>query len=76
MRGSASSSPRISASSSMVRLDFEDVPAGLVAGLARAAVVLPAAERLADLAVALADAAGALLAVAELRDVDLRQREC
>src|SRR5206468_4161853 len=54
------------------QLDFEDVPAGLVAGAALA-VALRRAERGADIALADADAAGALLTVAELRHVDLRQ---
>src|SRR5262249_22169572 len=54
------------------QLDLEDVPAGRVAG-AGAGLLLPGPERLADLAVALADAAGALLAEAELGDLDLRQ---
>ncbi len=54
------------------QLDFEDVSAGLVAGAA-ARLALTGAERLADLARTLADAAAALLAVAELRHVDLRQ---
>src|SRR5262249_39362826 len=48
--------------------------AGLVAGAALG-VALAGAERLAGLAGALADAAGAFLAVAELRHVDLRQRD-
>src|SRR5262249_43219165 len=52
------------------QLDLEDVPARLVAG---AAVALRRGQRVARLALALADAAGALLAVAELRQLDLRQ---
>src|SRR5262249_30701568 len=54
------------------QLDFEDVAAGLVAG-AGLALALRRGQRLADLALALAGAAGAFLAVAELRQVDLRQ---
>src|SRR5262249_6741466 len=54
------------------QIDLEDVPAGLVAG-AGAGLALAGAERLAGLARALAHARRALLAVAELRDVDLRQ---
>src|SRR5262245_34150426 len=54
------------------QLDLEDVAAGLVAGLGLA-VALGGGQRLADLALALAGAAGVLLAVAELRDVDRRQ---
>src|SRR5262249_13020949 len=56
------------------QLDLEDVAAGLVAG-ALARLALAGAEWRAGGAVALAGAAGALLAVAELRDVDLRQRD-
>src|SRR5207237_10289047 len=56
------------------QLDLEDVAAGLVAGL-RVSVVLRRGQRLAGVAVALADATGALLAVAELRQLDLRQRD-
>ena len=73
MRGRASSSPRICGQLLHGQLDFEDVAAGLVAGLAGAVALAGAAERLPDVAVALADAAGVLAAVAELRDVDLRQ---
>src|SRR5262249_23820011 len=54
------------------QLHFEDVAARLVTG-PRLALALGGRQGLADVAVALADAAGALLAVAELRDVDLRQ---
>src|SRR5207249_4743127 len=53
------------------QLDFEDMAAGLIAG-ARV-VALGRGERLARIALALADPARTLLAVAELRDVDLRQ---
>ena len=52
--------------------DFEDVSAGLIAGLA-AVVALRRTERSANIAVAGADAAGAFLAELELRDFDLRQ---
>src|SRR5205807_10479524 len=55
-------------------LGVEDVPDGLVAGLALV-VALGSGQRLADVAVALADAAGVLLAVAELWNLDLRQRD-
>src|SRR5262249_49061704 len=56
------------------QLDFEDVAARLVAGAGTVAL-LRRAERLADVAFALADATGALAAVAELRNLDLRQRD-
>src|SRR5207253_4178728 len=56
------------------QLDFQDVAARLVAG-SPLAVGLRRAERLADVAVALAGAAVALVAEAELRNVDLRQRD-
>src|SRR5262249_44458234 len=53
------------------QVDFQDVSARLVAGAGR--VSFRRRERIAGPALSLADAAGALLAVAELRDVDLRQ---
>src|SRR5262249_48346903 len=56
------------------QLDFEDVSARLAAGAA-GGVLAGGAERLAGLAVALADAAAPFPAVLELRDVDLRQRD-
>src|SRR5205807_9369320 len=56
------------------QFDFEDVAAGLVAGLV-GAVALRRTERRADIAVPGADAAGALLAVAELRNPHRRQRD-
>src|SRR5262249_42350997 len=55
------------------QVDLEDVAAGLVAGAGVAVALLRGGQRLAGVAVALADATGALLAVAELRDVDRRQ---
>src|SRR6185503_9976280 len=54
------------------QLDLEDVPAGLIACPALVAL-LRGGQGVAGLALALADAAGAFLAVAELRQVDLRQ---
>src|SRR5262249_43231994 len=54
------------------QFDFEDVAAGLVAGAALA-VALRRAQRRAGVALAHAHPAGTLLAVAELRDVDLWQ---
>src|SRR5262249_44269293 len=54
------------------QLDLEDVAARLVARPG-VALALRRGQRVADVAVALAGAAGALLAVAELRDLDLRQ---
>src|SRR5262245_2011455 len=51
------------------QLDLEDVPARLVPGL-RLPLALGRGERLADLALADADAAGVFLAVPELRDLD------
>ena len=72
MRGRASSSPRICGQLLHRQIDFEDVPARLIAGAA-VAVALRRGRAAGRLALALADAAGALLAVAELRDVDLRQ---
>src|SRR5262249_34845096 len=55
------------------QLDLEDMAAGRVAGPG-AGLLLAGPERLADLAVALADTAGALLTEAELGNLDLRQR--
>src|SRR5262249_7462401 len=55
------------------QLDLEDVAAGLIPGLAGAGLSLTRSQGLADVPVPLANAAGALLAVAELRDFDLRQ---
>src|SRR5262249_23473258 len=57
------------------QLDLEDVAARLVAGLPLALAALAAAQGRADGAVAGADAAVVLVAVAELRDVDGRQRD-
>src|SRR5207249_3593238 len=54
------------------QLDLEDVSPGRVAG-SRSGLLLSGPERLTDLAVALADAAGTLLAEAELGNFDLRQ---
>src|SRR5262249_52490926 len=54
--------------------NFEDVAARLVAGL-RVAVGVWLGERLPRLTGTNADAAGVLLSVAELREVDLRQRD-
>src|SRR5262249_52405113 len=54
------------------QLDFEDVAARLVACTAFI-VALGRAERLADLAVTLSGAGGAFAAIAELRNLDLRQ---
>ena len=77
MSGSSSSSPRISASSSSVDVDFEHVVAGLrlpawpCARLPRRRL----ANRVAGIAVALPRAALLLVAEAEARDVDLRQRD-
>src|SRR5262249_36292945 len=51
--------------------DFEDVAARLIAGAG--IVAFGRGERLSRIALALADAPRALLSVAELRDVDLRQ---
>ena len=58
-------------------IDFEDVPAGSVAGLARAVFVdVAGRQRRAGIAFALADAAGVAAAEAEVRHFDLRDREC
>src|SRR5262249_10705732 len=54
------------------QLDFEDVPAWLVAR-AGVAVALRRTQWLADIAIALSGAAGTLLTVTKLRNVDLRQ---
>ena len=70
-----SSSPRICGQLVERDLDLEHVLARAVAGLARARLPLALAERVADLALALADAALLLGAEAEVREVDLRQRD-
>src|SRR5262249_34080081 len=57
-------------------LDVEEVIARPIAGFALARALLAVlAERVANLAVALADAALLLVAVLEVRDVDRRQRD-
>ena len=78
MRGSSSSSPRMAASSSSEISTSRMCAAGIAAGLAFAVPFLSAAagDRLADFALSLPDAAGAVFAVAEMRHVELRQREC
>ena len=53
-------------------LDLEGMLAGLIAGLALTGALL--VDRRAFLAIALSDAAGLLLAVAEARQIDVRQR--
>ncbi len=56
--------------------DFENVRAGIAACFSFAVPFLSAAagDRLADFAVSLPDAAGAVLAIAEMRHIELRQR--
>src|SRR5579875_823951 len=56
------------------QLDFEDMPARLIPG-SLGGLALSRSERLADLTVALADAARTFVAIAELGDLDLRQRD-
>src|SRR5690606_34028135 len=56
-------------------LDLADVVPRRVAGLARAVRVAVRAQRRARLALALADAAQVTAAVAEVRQLDLRQRD-
>ena len=52
---------------------FANVLAGLIAGLAFAVfLIAAAADRLSDFAFPLADAAGAFVAVAEVRNLDVR----
>ena len=57
------------------QFDFEDVPTRLIAGLRFAIVVLGSRERLAGLTGTDPDAAGVLLPVAKLRQIDLRKRD-
>ena len=56
--------------------DFQHVGARIAAGLARAIGRLARADRRAFFAFALADAARAVLAVAEVGHVELRHAEC
>ena len=76
IRGSSSSSPRISASSSQRQLDFQDVPPRL----RRPAWPCPSspsrpADRLSDLALPLTHAPRPVATIAKLRRSDLRQRD-
>ena len=75
MRGSSSSSPRIAASSSseISTSSTWPPPGSLPAWPLPSCGSPPLADRLALFAVALADAAGAVLAEAEVRHVELRQ---
>ncbi len=76
IRGSSSPSPRICGQLVEGQLDFEDVLARRIAGLAGSVLtVAGAADRRADVARTLADAARAFRAVAELGEVDLRHRD-
>src|SRR5262249_23458709 len=56
-------------------IDLDHMLPGLGPGLATALLRVALADRVADLAVALDDAAALLGAIAELRDIDLRQRD-
>ena len=73
MRGRASSAEDVGEFFER-EIDFEDVSAGLIAGSAWL-IALRRGQRLTGIAVALADAAGVLLAVAELRQLDRRNRD-